>query len=259
MSFSADWLALRADADTRARNIDLAAVLRAHFADRSSLRVLDLGSGTGANLRATTPVLGASQYWCLIDNDPTLLATVSVPNGVEVETMTLDLAGSLAPIFDPAPDLVTASAFFDLCGADIARRLVDRVVASGAAFYTVLTYDGREQWSPPHEQDAAVLTAFLADQHSDKGLGPALGPDATEVLARAFEERGYAVSTGRSDWLLHKDRDDALIAALAEGSAAAVRPALGAQADAWLAARRAATQATIGHLDLLALPKPADI
>ncbi len=255
MSFSADWLSLRAEADNRARNIDLASRLRAHFADRSSLRVLDLGSGTGANMRATSPILEAAQYWCLFDHDSDLLARVSAPDGVGVETTTLDLAGPLEPLFDPAPDLVTASAFFDLCGTDIIQRIVDRVIAVGSAFYTVLTYDGREIWSPAHPDDAAVLEAFHGDQRRDKGLGPALGPDATDMLAQAFSDKGYAVFTGRSDWLLEQSRDGDLIAALAEGSAHAVRSELGDVAERWLAARQNAERAVIGHLDLLAVPR----
>ncbi len=55
--FSADWLALRAGADARARDTGLAERLKSHFAGRSALRVLDLGTGTGANLRATAPLI----------------------------------------------------------------------------------------------------------------------------------------------------------------------------------------------------------
>jgi SAM-dependent methyltransferase len=255
MSFSADWLALRRDADLRARNQDLAVQLAAWASGRSAgLRVLDLGSGTGANLAATSPHLGPGQHWRLVDHDPALLARVVPPQGVAVEPMVADLAAPLDPLFDPAPDLVTASAFFDLCGAELIDRVVAETVRTGAAFYTVLSYDGREDWTPPHEADAAVLAAFHADQGSDKGLGPALGPGATAYLETAFQRHGYAVETGHSDWDLAAPADTALIAALAEGSAAATAPALGHRARDWGAARVAASAVMIGHLDLLALP-----
>ena len=38
------------------------------------MRVLDLGAGTGANLRATAPLIEAPQHWVLADNDVELLA-----------------------------------------------------------------------------------------------------------------------------------------------------------------------------------------
>ena len=45
-----------------------------------------------------------------------------------------------------------------------------------SAFYTVLTYDGDQRWTPEHEADAALASAFHAHQRRDKGFGPAAGP-----------------------------------------------------------------------------------
>ncbi len=72
--FEADWLALRGDADARARDTGLAARLGAHLAGRGAVRVLDLGAGTGANLRATAALIEAPQHWVLADRDAALLA-----------------------------------------------------------------------------------------------------------------------------------------------------------------------------------------
>ena len=255
MSFSADWLALRADADRLARNAGLAADLAAWAEGREDLRVLDLGSGTGANLAALASLLPAAQHWVLADSDADLLGQVTPPEGIDVEQRVTDLGSGLGTLFQPAPDLVTASAFFDLCGAGFVDDLVARTGRAGAAFHTVLSYDGREDWSPPHPLDEAVLAAFHADQARDKGLGPALGPKATDYLARAFEAAGYRVTTGASDWQLSAVQDAALIAALARGSADAVAPVLGTEtAQAWHTARARAERIMIGHQDLLALP-----
>ena len=257
MSFSADWLALRSDADRRARNPALAADLAEALFDTDPLQVLDLGSGTGANLAALAPLFGLAQRWVLVDNDARLLAHVHSQPGVALDRRIVDLADDLEGLFDPRPDLVTASAFFDLAGSAWIDRLVDGVVEAEAAFYTVLTYDGREDWAPGHDLDADVLAGFKADQHRDKGLGPALGPDATAHLAQAFRAASYQVQTAPSDWQLTRAEDGALISALAEGSAAAVADRLGAeQAAEWQTARSNAESVMIGHLDLLALPLP---
>ena len=74
MSFSPEWLALREPADHAAVNAHLRDSLRAHFSGRDLVRVVDLGCGTGSNLRGTWPVLAANQSWTLVDHDPKLLA-----------------------------------------------------------------------------------------------------------------------------------------------------------------------------------------
>ena len=258
LGFSADWLALRAGADRRARDPGLAARLSAFFGGGEGLRVLDLGAGTGAMLAATAPLLGPGQRWRLIDSDAALLDRAAQPPGmapgVVIERVVADLSGDMASLFDPAPDLVTASAFFDLCGAAWIDRLVGHAAPAGAALYAALTYDGREDWSPTHPLDHAVRAAFHADQRRDKGLGPALGPDAAPHLAGALGAAGYTVLTAASDWRLAAPADGPLIAALAAGTAAAVAPVLGDRAAEWRQARNAATAVTIGHVDLLAFP-----
>ncbi|MHA1529535.1 MAG: SAM-dependent methyltransferase [Alphaproteobacteria bacterium] len=253
--FTADWLALRAGADAGARDTSLAARLGAHLKGRGSVRVLDLGAGTGANLRATAALIGPPQHWLLADHDAALLARAEPAANTTIERREVDLAGDLSSLFDPHPDLVTASALLDLCGAAWVDRLAEQVTAKGAALYAVLSYDGREAWRPPHALDAEVLAAFHADQRRDKGLGPALGPEAHGHLAGSLRGHGYQVFEGPSDWNLARPGDAALIAALADASAAAVEDAIGAgRAGEWRAARLAAHRVTIGHRDLLALP-----
>ena len=103
--FSADWLALRAGADARARDRDLAARLGRHFADVGEVRVLDLGAGSGANLRATAPLIEASQHWLLADNDAGLLArAVPIPKISDDEYNTEELLKELKELKEDHPD-----------------------------------------------------------------------------------------------------------------------------------------------------------
>jgi hypothetical protein len=252
--FAADWLALRRPADARAQDSGLRARLAAHLAGRDRLTVLDLGAGTGAGLALTAPHLPGPQHWRLVDDDPGLLARAVPPAGTTVERLSRDLSGGVGPLLDPVPDVVTAAAFFDIAGREWVASLAQALAATRVPLYATLIYDGRESWEPADPRDAHVLEAFHADQRRDKGLGPALGPDAPGALSALLAADGFAVAEARSDWALAAPRDAALIAALAEGSAAAVRPRLGADADRWLAARRGATRVRVGHRDILALP-----
>src|SRR5262245_26839919 len=71
--FNASWLDLREPADHRSRSEDLAKMLARHFGRRSPVTVLDMGCGTGSNLRATAPWLGPDQHWTIVDHDAALL------------------------------------------------------------------------------------------------------------------------------------------------------------------------------------------
>lgn len=75
-------------------------------------------------------------------------------------------------------------------------------------------------------------------------------------MAEAFRKSGFAVSSGDSNWLLDAKRRP-LQEALAEGIAMAVGETgrLDAKTIAdWLAARREAQSAMVGHQDLWARP-----
>ena len=72
--FSPDWLTLREPVDIKSRSACLIGHLREQLAQKKRLRILDLGAGTGANLRYLAPRLGGEQHWRLIDNDITLLS-----------------------------------------------------------------------------------------------------------------------------------------------------------------------------------------
>ncbi|MCA4909889.1 MAG: methyltransferase domain-containing protein, partial [Methylobacterium sp.] len=135
MGFSADWLALREPADHRSRSAGLLASLARRVEGRDTLRITDLGCGTGSNLRATAPALGANQDWTLVDYDPALieraarvltewadeartigekLVLVKEGRKIGVTFRIADLNIELEKVISGEIDIVTASALFDL-------------------------------------------------------------------------------------------------------------------------------------------------
>ena len=84
-AFSPEWLALREGADARARDASLAGTLLATRPPGQPLRVVDLGSGSGANLRYLAPRLGHGQHWLLIDYDSAKAAMLTFSKTLSVE------------------------------------------------------------------------------------------------------------------------------------------------------------------------------
>ena len=263
-TFTPDWLALREPMDHRSRAADLVTPLADWLESRPSRRVLDLGSGTGSNLRYLAPRLPGEQQWTLVDRDAALLgratgAAVAVP---EVARVT-QVQGELDPrglALVPGADLVTASALLDLVTQEWLERLVAACRAAGSAVLLSLTWDGSMTWHDPDPDDALVAEAVRNHQLRDKGMGPALGPAAGAVAERAFRSAGYDTRLRPSPWSLSVD-DASLAQALVDGWAAAAteeRPAESRLIQDW-AERRRATIATqfkleVGHVDLMALP-----
>lgn len=280
MGFSADWLALREPADHRSRSAELLATLAKRVEGRDVLRITDLGCGTGSNLRATAPALGPRQDWTLVDYDPALLKRaeqvlsewadearpagerlVLVKDGktIEVAFRIADLNVELEQVISGAIDIVTASALFDLISEAWMRRFVKALKTTPAIFYTVLTYNGEDDFIPAHPFDWGMINAFKIHQKRDKGFGPAEGPMAAATLARLLREEGYGVETADTPWVL-KPSDIALKTELLKGLHGAVMET-GLIADNgandWLFWRTAmgdqkGSRMKTGHTDILA-------
>lgn len=281
-TFDAGWLALREPVDHRSRAAAAVSLLARAWRQNGWSRVVDLGSGSGSNLRYLAPRLPGPQHWTLIDHDRDLLAQASAPERVEDLTcVTADLAGGgLDAIADCRAQLATGSALLDLVSSAWLNRLVDACRQAGCAAHFALSYDGSIQWhAAPDDPRAAddpddgrVRRAVNAHQRRDKGFGAALGPMAGLVAETAFRAVGYRVWLLRSPWRLGPD-DGPLARALVDGWEAAAVELAGAGDKAgrgpagidpaavrsWAARRRAtiaggAFGLTVGHVDLLALP-----
>jgi SAM-dependent methyltransferase len=260
--FSAEWLALREPADHAARSLDLArAVLESVPGDRL-LRVLDLGAGSGSNLRYLLRVVSQRPRpaeFLLIDHDPDLLARV--PKAPGIDARCLDLATLDDGSIFEGRAVVTASALLDLVSSQWLHALAARCVESGAAVLFALTYDGLIGCSPEDPDDGSIVALVNEHQRTDKGFGPALGPDAPEAAARCFEQVGYQVERSRSDWRLAPDRGE-LQRQLIEGWAQAateIGPERARVIDGWRDRRLAHVAAgwsemIVGHQDLAGWP-----
>lgn len=266
--FSAEWLALRAAADRRARSPVLLRAVCRHLHRQTpatnGLHVVELGAGTGSMLPVLAPRLPSPQCWTLADKDAALLAAAQVPAGhagkVVLRRVCADLAESgVLPGLLREARLVTASALLDLVSPQWCRQLVRAAARPGAVLHAALSYDGRITLDPTDALDRTVRALFNRHQRTDKGFGPALGPAAAATFARIAAAAGAAVQTAGSDWRLGP-ADSALLRPLLDGwalAAAEIAPHLADAIAAWRKHRLAQIDAgrlrvRVGHRDVLA-------
>lgn len=251
------WLALREPYDHQVRD----RFLTEAFVNALGVvpELIDLGAGTGSNLRFLAPFLPVSQRWTCIDYDPDLLAclTKQTPAGVHVETCELDLAADLEAIEIRPGTGVTGAALLDLASANWLDRLA--IHCREAALLMTLSFDGRMVWDPADPSDRMVNAAFGHHQQRDKGFGPALGPNAGSYLIERLRQHGREVSIAPSDWVFGSE-DRPILRAMIDGiSAAAEEQDSSLNLDAWRARRIELVEVgglslTVGHVDILALP-----
>ncbi|KAA0020703.1 class I SAM-dependent methyltransferase [Salinicola corii] len=281
--FSEQWLTLREPADHLARDAQLT-----HAADSWLTRhadpsrplearrtIVDLGCGSGSNLRYLAPRLHGAQHWRLVDHDEELLASARLrcqylvsadAQPIHLESVNLSLADTLEETLQGAY-LVTASALFDLLTADDIGALADACQRSGCAVLFALSIDGLIRFHDASgsalygDDDRFMLAALQAHQHRDKGDGPAMGSEAPRRLRESFRHRGYHIREAASPWQLGPES-----LPLAEALMAGWREALHQQlpqqrdrVDQWHARRlddllRERVTLTVGHRDLLATP-----
>jgi len=264
-SFSAAWLALREPFDIAARDDGLANSFLAQVEQGAQTGpVVDLGAGTGSNisrLGSLAAKLGHQLSWRHVDNDGDLLALARQRfNGdSSVDIAQLDIAVALDDALQGA-SAVTCAALLDLVSAAWINQLADRLASGRLPLLALLSYDGRMQWSLADASDAVLAQAFHRDMLSDKGFGPALGPDAAFALKGALGERGAITQLRDSYWRIAASDSAMLTAMNTSLSAAALSAAIGPERSAIAAwsARRARQIAAcevslvVGHQELLA-------
>ena len=278
--FDAGWLSLREPADHRSRSARLVDILVRRRLELDRWRILDLGGGTGSNLRYVAPRIPVPQEWTLLDRDPALLEEAGCGEpSVRVRTVVGDLAfAGLGLVADS--HLVTASALLDL----VSRRWLTGLVAScrthGCAVLFSLTYDGEIRWNPspgsrpsgptaseqtggaPDPLDGLVREAVNEHQRREKGLGPALGPGAGRAAVELLRAAGYETCTAPSPWSLGTAGDALLAHRLVrewQAAAVEVRPAERQALQRWAERKLRLIKAgsygvRVGHLDILGLP-----
>jgi SAM-dependent methyltransferase len=284
----ATWLALREPHDWAARDASLVdAVVRALPAV-STLRIVDLGTGTGSNFRYLAPRLPARQEWLLVDKSPDVvewivaateawaahhaLRVTEEADGFRLRGPALDcqvrIAGQDLNLPLPASlfegrELVTAAALLDLVSDRWLRDVASHCAAHRAAALFALTYDGQSAFEPSDPDDDLARDLLNAHQLRDKGLGgPAEGPRAHARAVHWFREVGFETRESATPWQVPESSRDfqrELIGGLA-GAAVEQDPGVASRIGGWRTRRldhldAGRSRAMVGHHDLAAWPR----
>ena len=289
--FADEWLSLREPLDVRSRSTKLAATFAQAVRPTESrdlpIHVVDLGAGTGANLRYLAPLLGGSQDWLLADRDPSLLDAVddqmriwadssgarvfegdrqlivrAIQFECRIRSVAVDLATELDRVVLPERCLVTASALLDLVSENWLAKLADRSRNAAAFVWFALSYDGRIDFNPAEPEDPDVRELFNRHQLGNKGFGPALGPGAARRAGEIFEDCGYRTLSEPSDWRV-KRVHQALQRALLDDwfdAATEIDPDRASELQRWRERRMVhiecgRSELIVGHDDLIGWPK----
>lgn len=266
---STEWLDLREGADAAARSRELVGELGRHLPASGVQVIHDLACGTGAMGRWLAPLLPGRQHWVLHDRDADLLdvaaARCPAPAAdgapVDVETRCSDITRLTADDLG-GTGLITASALLDLLTRDELDGLLDVCLAAKCPLLLTLSVAGHVELAPADLLDARVAAAFDAHQRRMTGRGRLLGPDAVAAAVAELSAAGSRVLVRRSAWRLGA-AEAGLAAAWLRGWIAAAceqEPELADEIGSYAHGRLAAAQVgrlavTVGHADLLALPR----
>ena len=253
-----EWLSLREAADAAARSTTLLAAL-VDALPAPPLRIVDLGTGTGSNVRYLSARLPRPQEWLVVDRDALLLEELRQRVDVSLIVRAANL-GALTEDLFAARHLVTASALLDLVSEPWLQHLAQHCRRVGAAALFALTYNGESSCTPSEPEDDFVRNLLNSHQRqNDKGFGRGAGPDATDAAERAYAGAGYVVRRARSDWNL-AESDAALQRPLVQGwadAAVELAPDRAVLIAEWLARRvrhidEGRSRIVVGHEDLAA-------
>src|SRR5689334_846360 len=133
----AEWLALREPFDAAARSAALARAVSDALSRDRPVKIVDLGTGRGSNVRYLTGRLPLPQEWLVLDEDADVLAEVpsamasALDPQCAIETRQVNLGVLDSAMFERR-HLVTASALLDLVSEQWLRSLAGWCQTVGA-------------------------------------------------------------------------------------------------------------------------------
>jgi len=222
--FDPNWLQERYRFDEEARNKQLEWTCVNQFAFRDHVQIVDLGSGTGANLRYYVEQFPQDQTWFCVEEDIAL----KVPFWEQVQKMALDLDyaiehegvrmkltkpghevlihfvhGNLLKVGELVDllrtDLVLANAVFDLFSKEQFTGLVQVLSHHSLSLLFTLNYAGMD-FSTATDADDHYIEQYNAHMQREQAFGRGMGPASSREMEAVLKEALAQVEVGESLW-----------------------------------------------------------
>lgn len=222
--FTVKWLNERFLFDVAARNKVVETQLKTHFKDKKSLRIVDIGSGSGNNFKHLSLCFEQNQHWTLVEHDPrlckaavTLLAdhgrmrgydvaqnefSLSMLKGehrIVVETIQINLLEVAQHINLNEVDLVSDSAVFDLFSLKQYQSFVQKVFKAGACIHSVLNYMGMS-FRPMKKHDQQMIDLYEKHMLRPQEFGQGMGSKSGRIMHQHLKEIDALAASGISSW-----------------------------------------------------------
>jgi len=221
-----EWLKERYDFDVRARSKKIESLLLRSLSKSSTLQILDVGSGLGANTHYYCEILPSDQEWTLLEKDKFLamaclqdlfdwansrgwLCRLS-PGNLKicfnrkrisiriVQGSIFEMKGKIA--FSQL-HLAMANGVFDLLSKDQFSALAKELACYRVPILATLNYKSMH-FEPEREEDEKFIAQYECHMTRPQIFGKAMGPDCSLQIVEILKSLDYIVSSGKSTWII---------------------------------------------------------
>jgi len=231
-SFETNWLDRRYDYDNAARNKKVEEACLNYLQNKTSVTILDIGSGTGSNCLYFLEKMPAIQNWIFVEHDehltkyalerikkhvselgysvevaPQKLILQKDNRQIEITYITdsfmdLDKKVDLSKV-----DLVTAGAVFDLLSFKQFVDVATIVLENEIALLATMNY-AEMNFSPEEASDVLFIEKYEKHMSRPQEFGKAMGKDCSRSMVKFFKKHQKEVVYGSSVWKLNGDEEE---------------------------------------------------
>ena len=231
-SFETNWLDRRYHYDNAARDKKVEKACLDYLKNKSSVTILDIGSGTGSNCLYFLEKMPAVQNWIFVEHDerlskyalerikkqasqlgytievgPQKLILQKEDRQVEITYLTdsfldLDKKVDLSKV-----DLVTAGAVFDLLSFKQFVDIASVILENEIVLLATMNY-AEMNFSPEEASDVLFIEKYEKHMSRPQDFGKAMGKDCSRSMVKFFRKHQREITYGASVWKLNGDEEE---------------------------------------------------